>query len=58
MTKKFKNIISITLVFVFLIPITIKLLDGLFHHHNHFHCTVKKEKQFHEYHEKCPIPEF
>ena len=58
MTKKLKNIISITLVFIFLIPMTIKLLDGAFHHHEHFHCTAKTEKHFHKYHEKCPIPGF
>ena len=37
---------------------TIKLVDGLFHHHDHFHCTAKNEKHFHEHHEKCPIPNF
>ena len=58
MTKKLKNIISITLVFIFLAPMTIKLLDGLFHHHDHFHCTAKNEKHFHKYHDKCPIPSF
>ena len=58
MTKKLKNIISITLVFIFLTPMTIKLVDGLFHHHDHFHCTAKNEKHFHEHHEKCPIPSF
>ncbi len=58
MTKKLKNIISITLVFIFLAPMTIKLFDGLFHHHDHFYCTAKNEKHFHEYHKKCPIPSF
>jgi hypothetical protein len=37
---------------------TIKLFDGLFHRHDHFHCTAKNEKHFHRYHEKCPIPGF
>lgn len=37
---------------------TIKLFDGLFHHHDHFHCTAKNEKHFHRYHGKCPIPDF
>lgn len=37
---------------------TIKLFDGLFHHHDHFHCTAKNEKHFHKYHAKCPIPSF
>jgi len=58
MTKKLKKIIALTLVFIFMTPITIKLLDGLFHHHDHFHCTAKNEKHFHEHHEKCPIPSF
>jgi len=55
MTKKLKNIISITLVFIFLAPITIKLLDGFFHHHDHFRCTAINEKHFHEHHKKCLI---
>jgi len=58
MTKKLKNIISISLLFIFLTPMTIKLVDGLFHHHDHFHCTAKNEKHFHEHHKKCPIPNF
>jgi hypothetical protein len=37
---------------------TIKLFDGLFHHHDHFICTAKNEKHFHEHHDKCPIPGF
>ncbi len=58
MTKKLKNIISLTLVFFLMFPMTIKLLDGFFHHHDHFHCTAKNEKHFHEHHKKCPIPNF
>jgi len=58
MTKRFKNIISIALVIILLLPITIKLFDGLFHHHYYFHCIAKNEKHFHEHHEKCPIPSF
>jgi len=58
MRTKLKNIILLTLVFVFMTPMTIKLLDGLFHHHYHFHCTATNEKHFHEHHEKCPIPSF
>jgi len=56
MTKKFKFFISVALVLVFLTPMTVKLFDGLFHHHDHFHCTAKNEKHFHEHHEKCLIP--
>lgn len=58
MTQKLKNIILLILVFIFMTPITIKLLDGLFHHHDHFHCTAKNENHFHQYHKKCPIPSF
>ena len=58
MTKKLKDIISILLVFIFLMPMTIKLIDGLFHHHDHFICTAKHEHHFHEHHDKCSIPDF
>ncbi len=58
MTKKFRNIIALILVFVFMTPATVKFFDGLFHQHDHFHCTVKNEVHFHEYHEKCPIPNY
>ena len=58
MTGKFKYTISISLVIILLLPMTIKLLDGFFHHHDHFNCTAKNEKHFHRYHEKCPIPSF
>ena len=58
MVSKFKHTISISLVIILLLPMTIKLLDGLFHHHDHFHYTAKNEKHFYKYHEKCPIPSF
>jgi hypothetical protein len=58
MSSKIKNTISISLVIVFLLPMTTKLFDGLFHHHDHFSCTAKNEKHFHEHHKKCPIPNF
>lgn len=58
MKKKFKNTISISLVIIFLLPLTVKLLDGLFHHHDHFICTAKAELHFHKHHHKCPIPGF
>ncbi|MFP4047986.1 MAG: hypothetical protein ACLFT4_09560 [Bacteroidales bacterium] len=58
MHRKVKHTIAISLVIVLLLPMTIKLFDGLFHHHDHFHCTAKNEKHFHKYHEKCPIPGF
>jgi hypothetical protein len=58
MIAKFKNTISISLVIILLLPMTAKLIDGLFHHHDHFDCIAKNEKHFHEHHEKCPIPSF
>jgi hypothetical protein len=58
MTKKLKHIISIILVFVFLTPMIVKLLDSQYHHHDYFICTAKNEHHFHEYHVKCPIPGF
>jgi len=58
MTKKLKHIIAISLVIIFLLPMTVKLSDGLFHHHDHFICTAKHELHFHKHHDKCPIPGF
>jgi hypothetical protein len=58
MHKNVKHTIPITLVIILLLPMTIKLLDGLFHDHDHFHCTENNEKQFYRFHEKCPIPDF
>jgi len=58
MTKKLKHNISISLVIIFLMPMTVKLLDSQFHHHDHFICTAKHELHFHEHHNKCPVPGF
>ena len=58
MIKKFKHIISILLVSIFLTPMTIKLFDDFFHHHDYFVCTAKYEKHFHKFHEICPIASF
>lgn len=56
MIKQFKNIISIILLLVFIAPSTAKL----FHHHEHEHyiCSAKTKKHFHEYQEKCLICNF
>jgi hypothetical protein len=56
MVRKIRNTISVSLVIIFLMPMSIKLLDGLFHHHVHLICTAKDERHLHEHHEKCPIP--
>lgn len=58
MSSKIKLTISISLVIIFLLPMITKFFDGLFHHHDHFICTAKNEKHFHEQHKKCPIPSF
>jgi hypothetical protein len=58
MVRRIKNTISVSMVIIFLMPMTIKLLDGLFHQHDHFICTAKHEHHFHEHHDKCPIPGF
>jgi hypothetical protein len=55
MIKKFKNIVSIFLLLVFLFPSIVKLEH---HHHEHFECKAKNEKHFHEYHEKCAVCSF
>lgn len=54
MIHKFKNIISVFLLLVFLLPSIVKLE----HHHEHFQCKAKNEKHFHEYHEKCAVCSF
>ena len=55
MSKKLKYIISVSLVFILLTPMTIKLIDSTFHHHDYFSCAGKNVKHFHQYHETCPI---
>jgi len=54
MIKKLKNIISLLLLLVFLLPTIVKLE----HHHDHFIYKAKNEKHFHEFHEKCSICNF
>jgi len=58
MTKKHIHIIALSLAIIFLLPMTVKLFDGLFHHHDHFICTAQLELHFHKHHDKCPIPGF
>ncbi len=55
---KFKNIIVLTLMLVFITPVAVQFLDGAIHEHNHFHCTAKNEAHLHESHEECPIPSY
>ncbi len=56
MYNKLKNIISIALLVILLSPMSIKLIDSEFHHHDHFVCTAKNVKHFHQHHEICQIP--
>lgn len=50
-----KNTVAAFLLVLFLTPVMAKFADGVFHHHDTFHCTAHCEKHFHGYHEKCPI---
>lgn len=54
MIRRFKNIISLLLLTVFLLPSLIKLS----HHHDHIECYPKNENQYHEYHTKCAVCNF
>ncbi len=58
MIKKTKKIVSLLMVFVFIIPLTVKSLDSFFHDHHHSKHNSKFECQFHDYHKKCPILNF
>jgi len=50
-----RYICSFCLLLLFLTPIAAKFGDGLFHHHDYFHCNAQCETHFHAHHEKCPI---
>jgi len=54
MIRKFKNIASLLLLLVFLLPSIVKLE----HHHEHFECKAKNEKHYHVLHEKCAVCNF
>ncbi len=54
MIRKFKNIASLLLLLVFLLPSIVKLE----HHHEHFECKAKNEKHYHVFHEKCAVCNF
>jgi hypothetical protein len=51
---KFKNIVSLFLLLVFVFPSIVQLE----HHHEHFICKAKNEQHLHEYHEKCLVCNF
>ena len=54
MIRRFKNIISLLLLLVFVLPSIVKVE----HHHEHFECKAKNEKHYHFLHEKCLICNF
>ena len=54
MIRRFKNITSLLLLLVFLLPSIVKVE----HHHEHFECKAKNEKHYHSLHEKCLICNF
>ncbi len=58
MLKKIRNIISLSMVILFITPLTIKFVDELFHHHYHYFIEDKSVNHFHQYYEKCPISNF
>ena len=54
MIRRFKNITSLLLLLIFLLPSVVKLE----HHHEHFECKAKNEKHYHSLHERCVICNF
>jgi len=52
--RKFKSLISLLLLVIFLFPTVVKIE----HHHEHFVCHAKTEKHLHEKHENCQICKF
>jgi hypothetical protein len=54
MIRKIKNITSLLLLLVFLLPSIVKLE----HHHEHFNCHAENEKHLHNFHEKCAVCSF
>jgi len=58
MKRKYIKTKAIFLITVFLLSISIKLLDGYFHHHIYVHYISTNEKAFHQKYSKCPILAF
>jgi hypothetical protein len=54
MIRGFKNITSLLLLLVFLLPSIVKVE----HHHEHFECKAKNENHYHALHERCVICNF
>lgn len=49
--RKFKNITSLLLLMVFLLPSIVKLE----HHHEHHDCISSKGDHYREYHDECAV---
>jgi hypothetical protein len=54
MIRRFKNITSLLLLLVFLLPTVVKIE----HHHDNFQCKSLNEKHFHDFHPNCAICNF
>jgi hypothetical protein len=54
MIRRFKNITSLMLLAVFLLPSIIKFS----HHHEHLDCNAENENQYQDYHSKCAVCNF
>lgn len=52
---KLKKIIAPTLVIILFLPITVKLADSLFHHHEYVDFKIKNETTYINHHEICSI---
>ncbi len=54
MKGRLKNIISLSLLLIFIFPASVKLV----HHHELFVCKAKGEQHLHVFHKKCNICSF
>jgi hypothetical protein len=54
MIRRFKNITSLLLLLVFLLPSIVKVE----HRHENFECKAKNDKHYHTLHERCVICNF
>jgi wobble nucleotide-excising tRNase len=54
MIRRFKNITSLLLLLVFILPSIVKAE----HHHEQFECKAQNEKHLHILHERCGICNF
>lgn len=57
MKNNIKNISVFLLLFIFLTPISVKIIDDLYHDHSLNH-KYSEETRFHSFKEKCPVEHF